>query len=260
METGFRNLLILIFSLVGTYLMPITISFATYLALICVKERSFKNEVCVKQDLQSQNVEEASMQMKPESELEIAEPNAEAEPQSNIASELEVRLDDAVLTYSSDKSSSSCSIEINRNRNSQDSNLFSSESAENRSEDLQLETNANVVHGETIENSSHTCKSDLEPFNDKEGEELAATLNEERRQAEIRAAKRSIETNLIAGLVFFLVYGIFIVMSSEIRQSFGIIAFSMLKGHLPIFTTVANFGTVHSVMLQYWKYLKFDSK
>jgi hypothetical protein len=33
-----------------------------------------------------------------------------------------------------------------------------------------------------------------------------------------------------------------------------------LKGLLPIFTTVANFGTVHSVMLQYWKYLKFDSK
>ncbi len=198
------------------------------------------------------------MQMKPESELEIAEPNAEAEPQSNIAAELEVRLDDAVSTYSSDKPSSSCSIEINPDRNYQDPNLLSLESAENRSEHLQLETN--VVHGETIENSSHTCKTELQPFDDKEGEELAATLNEERRQAEIRAAKRSIETNLVVGLVFFLVYGIFILMSSEIRQSFGIIAFSMLKGLLPIFTTVANFGTVHSVMLQYWKYLKFDSK
>jgi hypothetical protein len=260
METGFRNLLILIFSLVGTYLMPITISFATYLALICVEERSFKNEVCVKQDLQSQNVEEASIQIKPKSELGIAEPNAEVEPQSHIAAELEVRLNDDVSTYSSDKPSSSCSIEINADRNCQDSNLLSLERAENQSENLQSVTNANVVNGETIDNSSHACKSDLEPFDDKEGEELAATLNEERRQAEIRAAKRSIETNLIVGLVFFFVYGIFIGMSSEIRQSFGIIAFSMLKGLLPIFTTVANFGTVHSVMLQYWKYLKFDSK
>ena len=121
---------------------------------------------------------------------------------------------------------------------------------ENKSES---ETEVDV---EREANEGPPFQNDRNTLDDEEvEEELVAAQLEERRQAEIRAAKRSIETNLFLGLAFLIVYGIFILMSNKLRQSYSIIAFSTLKGLLPIFTTITNFGTVHSVLLQYWKSL-----
>jgi hypothetical protein len=71
---------------------------------------------------------------------------------------------------------------------------------------------------------------------------------------QISSAKRSLQTNLalITLFIFVLVFLYFI----PNRQFLSVLIFSMLKGALPIFTTVANFGTIRSVIRQYYEYLK----
>ena len=71
---------------------------------------------------------------------------------------------------------------------------------------------------------------------------------------QISSAKRSLQTNLalITLFIFVLVFLYFI----PNRQFLSVLIFSMLKGALPIFTTVANFGTIRLVIRQYYEYLK----
>ena len=47
METGFRNVVILILSLVSSYLLPIAISCTVYIALLVVKKRIGQNKINV---------------------------------------------------------------------------------------------------------------------------------------------------------------------------------------------------------------------
>ena len=151
METGFRNILILIFTLVGTYLMPITISFAIYLALLCVKERTFKNQVNI---ITNSKIEETpkhfSRQIEAELTLENVEPKPIAEPQSNSSSKpvsekiesckqcvLKSKKDSNCVSHSLQKSRSSSSIEINPDHCDvpfQNSSIFYLKNVENKSE------------------------------------------------------------------------------------------------------------------------------
>lgn len=183
METGFRNVVILILSLVSSYLLPIAISCTVYIALLVVKKRIGQNKINV--------VEQANL-----------------EPHDSS---------DGPTFYA---------VQMQQNETSE-------------------------------RNNQPTSKEDVSNvLNDADADDILRVQAEERRQAEIRAATRSIETNLVLVVIFVVVYGAFIFMSGKVRQSYSLFAFSTLKGLLPICTTIANFGTVHSVMIQYCQYFK----
>ncbi len=71
---------------------------------------------------------------------------------------------------------------------------------------------------------------------------------------QISSAKRSLQTNL-ALITLFISVLVFLYFIPN-RQFLSVLIFSMLKGALPIFTTVANFGTIRLVIRQYYEYLK----
>ena len=166
METGFRNVVILILSLVSSYLLPIAISCTVYIALLVVKKRIGQNKINV--------VEQANL-----------------EPHDSS---------DGPTFYA---------VQMQQNETSE-------------------------------RNNQPTSKEDVSNvLNDADADDT-----------------RSIETNLVLVVIFVVVYGAFIFMSGKVRQSYSLFAFSTLKGLLPICTTIANFGTVHSVMIQYCQYFK----
>lgn len=202
METGFRNVVILITTLISTYLMPISVSFGVYLALFFVKSRTGRNRVHQQIQSVSGSVESQNRETFPE--------------QKSVSGEGSDGSGEAI-------SGSGCS-----------------------------EMNPKPQRDVRVRYSVGGFDDD----NDDDAERVLQAQAEERRQAEIRAAKRSIETNLILVVVFFVVYGAFVVMSSDLRQNYSLFAFSTLKGLLPITTTIANFGTIHSVLLQYWSFFK----
>ena len=202
METGFRNVVILITTLISTYLMPISVSFGVYLALFFVKSRTGRNRVHQQIQSVSGSVESQGRETFPE--------------QQSVSGERSDGSGEAI-------SVSGCS-EMNP----------------------KPQRDVRVRYG----------VGGFDDDNDDDAERVLQAQAEERRQAEIRAAKRSIETNLILVVVFFVVYGAFVVMSSDLRQNYSLFAFSTLKGLLPITTTIANFGTIHSVLLQYWSFFK----
>jgi len=76
-------------------------------------------------------------------------------------------------------------------------------------------------------------------------------LNEEKRMAQIISAKRSLVTNLICMLVIILGSIHLYFMPFHISKYWANIAFALVKGFMPLLSTLANFGTVKSVFLQY---------
>jgi hypothetical protein len=67
------------------------------------------------------------------------------------------------------------------------------------------------------------------------------------------SAKKSLETNLLILVVFFFLFAILIMLPN--REFFSVLAFTVLKGAMPLLTTIVNFGTVQSVMRQYCEYI-----
>ena len=78
--------------------------------------------------------------------------------------------------------------------------------------------------------------------------------NEVLQARQLSAAKRSLETNLLIIIVFAFVYAIVILLPR--REIFCLFVMSLMKGMMPVLTTIANFGTIQSVIFQYWEYLK----
>jgi hypothetical protein len=76
-------------------------------------------------------------------------------------------------------------------------------------------------------------------------------MNEEKRLSQIQSAKRSLVTNLICMFVFTIGITVDIMMPVEIRTYFCVIFFTLVKGFMPVLSTVANFGTIQSVCWQY---------
>jgi hypothetical protein len=92
-----------------------------------------------------------------------------------------------------------------------------------------------------------------------ENEDVIKHFNQEaqrRRQAQIQAAKRSLQTNAILGLLFILAMISIMMFSRERRAFFSCLFFSIMKSSLPAFTTIANYGTVKFVISQYWQYFE----
>ena len=79
---------------------------------------------------------------------------------------------------------------------------------------------------------------------------------QEKCRAQILAAERSLQTNLVLVLSFCLLFFIFIFVSKQLRLYFIVVVFSIMKAAMPLMTTLANFGTVQSVANQYCNHLK----
>ena len=407
METGFNNILILISTLVGSYLLPISISIATYIALVCNKERIWKNRIDIKKNgdviehnpkslnpgkdfaimkignkelcddsisstkssgsngnidcivtVNQQEYVNFSKRSSNEN-LSLVPDGSDLKSKENITSdftivienidlpkldnnivsvvhESEIRLKDSLFVVGEGKDlpknvselkvnknmpkdslllvdeidNQNCNDEINKETEKYTlSNTYSSEIEQKfeitSCDRVSFAQDNSSVKSEKIDNDECSLKNQLThseqnksdiiaisnmlspnlslrskqnqiillpiiPANDKDAESIlnfedeswyeksladfeAARL-EERRQSELKTAKKSIETNVIICLIFFVVYGIFILMSSCLRQSYSILVFSILKGVLPVCTTIANFGTVSSVLVQYWNY------
>ena len=71
---------------------------------------------------------------------------------------------------------------------------------------------------------------------------------------QLSSAKRSLETNFFLLLAFMSVFVTLIILPK--KEVFSLIAFSTMKGAMPILTTIVNFGTIRSVMAQYKEGLK----
>jgi hypothetical protein len=75
-------------------------------------------------------------------------------------------------------------------------------------------------------------------------------------EAEMLAAKRSLITNIVfLSLAVVINVGLLFV-DDNVRPFFTAIILSVLKGALPVFMTITNFGTVQFVVVQYWQHLK----
>ncbi len=75
-------------------------------------------------------------------------------------------------------------------------------------------------------------------------------------QAQILAAQRSLQTNLVLGGLFCITFCIVLFVSKGLRVYLTVILFSVMKAAMPLLTTLVNFGTVQSVAGQYWNYVK----
>jgi len=57
--------------------------------------------------------------------------------------------------------------------------------------------------------------------------------------------------------VFFIFSFTSVMMNTRSRRGYySAIIFNIMKALLPTFTTIANFGTIQFVILQYWEYFK----
>ena len=84
----------------------------------------------------------------------------------------------------------------------------------------------------------------------------ARTDAETKTEAQILAAKRSLITNLVLIGQSLLIDVTIPFITPEYLPHVILFYFTVLKGALPILTTIANFGTVGNVISQYWAYLK----
>ena len=80
--------------------------------------------------------------------------------------------------------------------------------------------------------------------------------HETRLEAEILAAKRSLKTN--AFFILFLIGMMFslILVNRSLRPSLANLLSTSVKAILPLFTAVANFGTVYNVLVKYIQFVK----
>ena len=188
METGFANTVRLIVTLVASYLIPIAISCLTYLALICDKARVGKN--CI--DIQSKTPHDEENHISDIDKQQIRTSDTSDSLNPSLERSVENPLHHHTILI---KEAESCKAD--RQQQHESSSVIKSTS-------------------EKIDAKSCDVTIDREDFSD---EKLDLDLKvEERRQSEIRAAKRSIETNLLLCLIFFIVYGIFIFVSSRYFQ------------------------------------------
>ena len=79
---------------------------------------------------------------------------------------------------------------------------------------------------------------------------------DKRRDAEIASSLRSLKTNAVLSLVLIAAFLFLAFPMSDWRTFYTLLVFSEMKGLMPIMTTVANFGTVQSILSEFWRDLK----
>ena len=83
---------------------------------------------------------------------------------------------------------------------------------------------------------------------------FTSSAQEQKFEAQIEAATRSIHTNMFLIAMFIISQILIIWFKKETRAFYAAIIFTTLKGVLPIFSTICNFGTIQSVIMEYYKY------
>ena len=83
---------------------------------------------------------------------------------------------------------------------------------------------------------------------------FTSSAQEQKFEAQIEAATRSIHTNMFLIAMFIINPILIIWFKKETRAFYAAIIFTTLKGVLPIFSTICNFGTIQSVIMEYYKY------
>ena len=73
---------------------------------------------------------------------------------------------------------------------------------------------------------------------------------EAERQRQLLCAKRSLETNMF--LYSITVLNALVLILIPKREFYTVFTFSIIKGSMPLLTTVANFGTIRKVIKQYF--------
>ena len=107
----------------------------------------------------------------------------------------------------------------------------------------------------TIQSLQNNLETSSNPETNFSNKDSPTEVNEETLQAkQLLSAKRSLETNLYLILAFIVVLGSTIILPR--KEFFTVIAFSIMKGSMPIMTTIVNFGTIRSVITQYKDGLK----
>ena len=83
---------------------------------------------------------------------------------------------------------------------------------------------------------------------------VAEQANLARIEAEQMSALRSLKTNLFLLLMFLVPLLFFFFFRSKIELAFCCsLLFSIQKGVVTVFTTIANFGTVRVIIKTYWE-------
>ncbi len=169
------------------------------------------------------------------------------------------------IEYENDNVSDNDNININGNNKDDDNEDDNDNTDDNDNENIKDIENENVSDNdnvsdnnknnnkdndiEAIEIDNHFINVDIKVQHDLQdlaGEEMARS-NEEK-----MAAIRSLKTNLILILLFF-VSGTFLIIPSQIWKTYFVIVDTAIqKALLPIVTTLANFGTVRSVGSKFW--------
>ena len=81
--------------------------------------------------------------------------------------------------------------------------------------------------------------------------QLEAAEKFAKNEAEITSAIRSLKTNLILCLILILIF----VLLPALNPTFGILIVSLVKGFVPILTTISNFGKIQHLIWSYCKNL-----
>jgi hypothetical protein len=97
----------------------------------------------------------------------------------------------------------------------------------------------------------------IDQFGDCQDDEIdkLAEMKEEKTQKQIMAAKRSLKTNFIVAALFTVLSSVLVILPKTAKLYYSATVLSSLKTVLPIFTAIANFGPVKSVVCQYWKHV-----
>jgi hypothetical protein len=82
------------------------------------------------------------------------------------------------------------------------------------------------------------------------------TDSDENTEAQILAAKRSLITNLVLIGQSLLIALAIPIIEKEYLPFYAVFTCTILKGALPICTTIVNYGTVANMISKYWEYLK----
>jgi hypothetical protein len=73
----------------------------------------------------------------------------------------------------------------------------------------------------------------------------------EQKKGEINAAIRSLKTNLTLCFILIMTF----LLMPVLNPTFGILMISLMKGFVPILTTILNFGKIQNLILSYWNNL-----
>jgi hypothetical protein len=125
-------------------------------------------------------------------------------------------------------------------------------------EDKIEKTDANVSKDTKASNLIETITPQVLPRQDRDVEEISHFDSEieRRNKAQVFAAKRCLLINIVLGVLFILAFGLIVAFTSSMRGYFCAVTLNIMKALLPTLTTIANFGTVQSVILQYWKHFQ----